>query len=64
LYASRQGIPADLRAARDFDLKKKDIGEDKLAKVRALNKISQSRGKNLVLVPVPAELFSARSVTG
>jgi L-glyceraldehyde 3-phosphate reductase len=47
-----QGIPADSRAARDFDLKKKDIGEDKLAKVRALNKISQSRGQTLAEMAV------------
>src|SRR5438552_9556823 len=32
-----KGIPSDSRAARDFFLKKKDIGEATLAKVRALN---------------------------
>jgi len=47
-----QGIPADSRAARDFDLKKKDIGEDKLAKVRALNKLSQNRGQTLAEMAV------------
>src|SRR5260370_510842 len=31
-----KGIPSDSRAARDFFLKKKDVGEDMLAKVRAL----------------------------
>lgn len=42
-----QGIPADSRAARDFYLKKKDIGEDKLAKIRELNKIAKERGQTL-----------------
>jgi L-glyceraldehyde 3-phosphate reductase len=41
------GIPSDSRAARDFFLKKKDIGEDKLAKIRALNEIAKQRGQTL-----------------
>jgi L-glyceraldehyde 3-phosphate reductase len=47
-----QGIPADSRAARDFYLKKKDIGEDKLAKIRALNKIAGERGQSLAEMAV------------
>jgi len=41
------GIPGDSRAARDFFLKKKDIGEEKLAKIRALNGIAAERGQTL-----------------
>ncbi len=40
------GIPEDSRAARDFFLKKKDIGEDTLAKVRALNEIAASEARH------------------
>jgi L-glyceraldehyde 3-phosphate reductase len=47
-----QGIPADSRAARDFYLKKKDIGEDKLAKIRELNKIAKERGQTLAEMAV------------
>jgi L-glyceraldehyde 3-phosphate reductase len=47
-----QGIPADSRAARDFYLKKKDIGEDKLSKIRALNKIAGERGQSLAEMAV------------
>jgi len=46
------GIPSDSRAARDFFLKKKDIGEDKLAKVRALNEIAAQRGQTLAEMAV------------
>src|SRR5277367_1831245 len=46
------GIPSDSRAARDFFLKKKDIGEDKLAKIRALNEIAQQRGQTLAEMAV------------
>jgi L-glyceraldehyde 3-phosphate reductase len=46
------GIPADSRAARDFFLKKKDIGEDKLAKIRALNEIAKQRGQTLAEMAV------------
>ena len=42
-----QGIPADSRAARDFFLRKKDIGGETLAKVRALNEIAKQRGQTL-----------------
>ncbi len=41
------GIPSDSRAARNFFLKKKDIGEDKLTKIRALNEIAKQRGQTL-----------------
>jgi L-glyceraldehyde 3-phosphate reductase len=41
------GIPSDSRAARDFFLKKKDIGEEKLAKIRALNEVARERGQTL-----------------
>jgi L-glyceraldehyde 3-phosphate reductase len=47
-----EGIPADSRAARDFALKKKDIGEDKLTKIRALNKIAAERGQTLAEMAV------------
>jgi L-glyceraldehyde 3-phosphate reductase len=47
-----KGIPSDSRAARDFFLKKEDIGEDNLAKVRALNKIAGERGQTLAEMAV------------
>ena len=47
-----KGIPGDSRAARDFFLKKKDIGEDKLAKIRALNEIAARRGQTLAEMAV------------
>jgi L-glyceraldehyde 3-phosphate reductase len=47
-----QGIPADSRAARDFFLKKKDIGGEMLAKVRALNEIAKQRGQTLAEMAV------------
>ncbi len=46
------GIPSDSRAARDFFLKKKDIGEATLAKVRALNEIASQRGQTLAEMAV------------
>jgi L-glyceraldehyde 3-phosphate reductase len=46
------GIPIDSRAARDFFLKKKDIGEATLAKVRALNEIAGQRGQTLAEMAV------------
>src|ERR1700722_8629969 len=46
------GIPGDSRAARDFFLKKKDIGKDKLDKIRALNKIAKQRGQSLAEMAV------------
>jgi L-glyceraldehyde 3-phosphate reductase len=42
-----QGIPADSRAAHDFDLKKKDVNERRLAEVRALNALAKKRGQSL-----------------
>jgi L-glyceraldehyde 3-phosphate reductase len=47
-----KGIPNDSRAARDFFLKKKDIGEATLAKVRALNEIATQRGQTLAEMAV------------
>ena len=47
-----KGIPSDSRAARDFFLKKKDIGEPTLAKVRALNEIAARRGQTLAEMAV------------
>ena len=47
-----KGIPSDSRAARDFFLKKKDIGEATLAKVRALNEIAGQRGQTLAEMAV------------
>jgi L-glyceraldehyde 3-phosphate reductase len=42
------GIPADARAAKPHGfLKKRDIDEDKLAKIRALNELAQERGQSL-----------------
>jgi L-glyceraldehyde 3-phosphate reductase len=46
------GIPSDSRAARDFFLKKKDIGEATLAKVRALNEVALQRGQTLAKMAV------------
>ncbi len=46
------GIPSDSRAARNFFLKKKDVGEDKLAKIRALNDIAKQRGQSLAEMAV------------
>jgi L-glyceraldehyde 3-phosphate reductase len=47
-----KGIPSDSRAARDFFLKKKDIAEEKLAKIRALNEIAAQRGQTLAEMAV------------
>ena len=47
-----KGIPSDSRAARDFYLKKKDIGENKLTKIRALNKVAKKRGQTLAEMAV------------
>lgn len=47
-----QGIPSDSRAARDFFLKKEDIGESTLSRVRALNKIAAERGQTLAEMAV------------
>jgi L-glyceraldehyde 3-phosphate reductase len=41
------GIPADSRAAVDFFLKKKDITEDVLNKVKKLNGVAQRRGQKM-----------------
>jgi L-glyceraldehyde 3-phosphate reductase len=47
-----QGIPADSRAARDFFLKKKDIGEGKVAMLQALNSVARQRGQSLAEMAV------------
>jgi len=47
-----KGIPSDSRAARNFFLKKKDIGEATLAKVSALNEIAGQRGQTLAEMAV------------
>ena len=54
------GIPGDSRAARDFFLKKKEVGEAKLAKVRALNEIARQRGQTLAEMAVAWVLRDAR----
>jgi L-glyceraldehyde 3-phosphate reductase len=46
------GIPGDSRAARDFFLKKKDIGDATIARVRALNEIAKQRGQTLAEMAV------------
>jgi L-glyceraldehyde 3-phosphate reductase len=47
-----RGIPSDSRAARDFFLKKKDIGDDRLSRIRALNEIAVQRGQTLAEMAV------------
>jgi L-glyceraldehyde 3-phosphate reductase len=47
-----EGIPADSRAARDFDLRKKDVNESVLAKVTALNQVARQRGQSLAEMAV------------
>jgi L-glyceraldehyde 3-phosphate reductase len=47
-----KGIPSDSRAARDLFLKKEDIGEATLAKVRALNEMARQRGQTLAEMAV------------
>ena len=58
-----QGIPDDSRAARDFFLKKKDIGEDKLTKIRTLNKIAKQRGQTLAEMAVAWVLRDPRGTS-
>lgn len=41
------GIPGDSRAARDFFLKKNDLDEFRMAKIRALNDLARQRGQTL-----------------
>jgi L-glyceraldehyde 3-phosphate reductase len=57
------GIPGDSRAARDFYLKKNDVDEDRLAKIRALNEIAKQRGQTLAEMAVAWVLRDPR-VTG
>jgi L-glyceraldehyde 3-phosphate reductase len=55
-----QGIPTDSRAARNFFLKKKDINENKVAMLRALNAVAQERGQSLAEMAVAWVLRDAR----
>ena len=54
------GIPSDSRAAQGFILKKKDIGESTLAKIRALNGIAVQRGQTLAQMAVAWVLRDGR----
>lgn len=47
-----KGIPSDSRAARDFFLKKNDVTESVIAKVKALNQIARQRGQTLAEMAV------------
>jgi L-glyceraldehyde 3-phosphate reductase len=47
-----QGIPDDSRAARNFFLKKEDISQAMLAKIRGLNEIARARGQSLAEMAV------------
>ena len=47
-----KGIPEDSRAARNFFLKKENISEAMLTKVRALNEIARARGQSLAEMAV------------
>ena len=55
-----KGIPSDSRAARDFFLKRKDIGEAMLTKVRALNEIARQRDQTLAEMAVAWVLRDSR----
>ena len=55
-----KGIPSDSRAARDFFLKKKDVGEAMLAKVSALNALAHERGQSLAQMAVAWVLRNPR----
>ncbi len=47
-----KGIPEDSRAARNFFLKKENISESVLAKIRALNEVARGRGQSLAEMAV------------
>jgi len=47
-----KGIPDDSRAARNFFLKKENISEATLVKVRALNEVAKERGQTLAEMAV------------
>jgi L-glyceraldehyde 3-phosphate reductase len=47
-----QGIPDDSRAARNFFLKKEDVSQAMLAKIRGLNEIARARGQSLAEMAV------------
>jgi L-glyceraldehyde 3-phosphate reductase len=55
-----QGIPSDSRAARDFFLKKKDIGGKTLDRIRALNEIAKQRGQTLAEMAIAWVLRNPR----
>jgi L-glyceraldehyde 3-phosphate reductase len=46
------GIPEDSRAARDFYLKKAEVDESTVAKIRSLDKIAKTRGQSLAQMAV------------
>lgn len=46
------GIPADSRAAQDKSLDENSITEDKLARVRGLNRIAEGRGQSLAQMAI------------
>ncbi|MGP4031532.1 L-glyceraldehyde 3-phosphate reductase [Pseudarthrobacter sp. 1C304] len=46
------GIPADSRAAQDKSLDEDSITEDKLARVRGLNRIAEGRGQSLAQMAI------------
>ncbi len=46
------GVPEDSRAARDFFLKKNDVDEHRLVKIRALNDLARQRGQTLAEMAV------------
>jgi len=46
------GVPEDSRAARNFFLKKSDVDEHRLVKIRALNDLAHQRGQTLAEMAV------------
>ncbi|MFQ9510576.1 MAG: L-glyceraldehyde 3-phosphate reductase [Lachnospiraceae bacterium] len=57
------GIPQDSRAKRNHFLKEKDITEEKLEKVRALDKIAKDRGQTLAQLALTWVLRKDRVTT-
>jgi L-glyceraldehyde 3-phosphate reductase len=55
------GIPADARAAKPHGfLKKRDIDDERLAKVRALNELARKRGQSLAQMALAWVLRDSR----
>ena len=54
------GIPADSRASRDFFLKKADIREDEMAKVRAFGEVAKARGQSIAQMALAWVLRDSR----